>query len=225
MSFYPIYLTRLSEKKVVLIGGDEEAERKARELIQFGARVMIISNQLTENLLDLYREGQFYWIDRKYRYGDLQGAGFAIAAEYDDKLADTIAQEASERNILVNIMDNIPLSDSAFGSVIKRGELTISFSTNGLAPALAVRLKEKLQREIDHAYEEFLDWAGRLRPLINHHITDGELRKKLWYEWVDSEVISLLRENRKDEAMEITSGIWGNKITEKVFVKSENEQG
>ena len=225
MSFYPIYLTRLYEKKVVLIGGDEEAERKAYELLEFGARLVIISPHLTEKLTELYRAGRFYWIDRPYRYGDLNGAGFAIAAEYNDELAETIAQEASERNILVNIMDNIPLSDSAFGSVIKRGELTISFSTNGLAPALAVRLKEKFKREIDHAYEEFLEWAAKLRPHINQHITDSELRKKLWYKWVDSEVITLLREKRKVEAWEVTSGIWGNQITEKVLVESENEQG
>ena len=212
MSFYPIYLTRLSEKKVILIGGDEEAERKASELIDFGARLVIISAQLTENLQSMYRAGRFYWIDRGYRYGDLKGSGFVIAAEYDEELAEAIAQEAGERNILVNIMDNIPLSDSAFGSVIKRGELTVSFSTNGLAPALAVRLKEKFQRELDQAYEEFLELAGALRPFINKHITDGELRKKLWYQWVDSEVTSLLRENKREEALAASAEIWGEGI-------------
>lgn len=212
MSFYPIYLTRLSEKKVVLIGGDEEAERKAKELLDFNVRLEIINSTLPESLIRLYRRGNFRWIDRPYRYGDLEDAAFVVAAEYDHDTAETIAQEARERNILTNIMDNIPLSDSAFGSVIKQGDLTISFSTNGLAPALAVRLKEKLQREVDEAYRKFLELAKKLRPYINEQINDSELRKKLWYEWVDSEVIDLLRQNRWNDALKLTAEIWGEEI-------------
>lgn len=215
MSFYPIYLTRLEEQKVVLIGGDEEAERKGRELLDFGVSLEIINPTLPDSLLKLYRQGRFRWVDRAYQYGDLEGAAFVVAAEYDDQTAETIAQETRERNILTNIMDNIPLSDSAFGSIIKQGELTISFSTNGLAPALAVRLKEKLQQEVDEAYGQFLEWARLLRPHINEQITDSEKRKKLWYQWVDSEVIELLRQNRPDDARQLTEQIWGKDLVDR----------
>lgn len=212
MSFYPVYLTRLHQKKVVLIGGNEEAARKAQELLAFDAHVQIISRLLVPSLQLLYEEARINWLPRDYRYGDLKDAGFVIAADYTRNIAETAAREADEKNLLINVMDNIPLSNSAFGSLVHRGKLTVSFSTNGLAPALAVRLKERFQSEIDEAYESFLELSETLRDPVMKTIRDPETRKTKWYQWVDSETISLLREGKQDEALAVTARIWGRDI-------------
>ncbi|MBP3192614.1 precorrin-2 dehydrogenase/sirohydrochlorin ferrochelatase family protein [Natronogracilivirga saccharolytica] len=212
MSFYPVFLTRLHENKVVLLGGDEEAERKTAELISFGARVHVISSEITGQMQSWYEDGAFEWTPREYKFGDLEGAGFVVAAEYTNRVAAEAAQEAGKRNLLINVMDNIPLSNSAFGSVVCQGKLTVSFSTNGLAPALAVRLKERFQQELDDAYGEFLALSETIRPAIMETITDGEIRKKKWYDWVDSETITLLREGNREKALDVTESIWGSRI-------------
>lgn len=209
MSFYPVFLTRIDEREVILIGGNEEAARKAGELIEFGARLTIISETLNDELMMRHRKNEFRWINRRYRSGDLENACFVVAAEYDEDLAKAVAAEARDRNILVNIMDNREKSDCAFGSIIRQGDLTISFSTNGIAPALAVRLKEKFRQELGDAYGEFLELARALRPQINALFTDAHLRKQKWFEWVDSDVIAHLGRGERGKAIDLTSEIWG----------------
>ncbi|MDG5767751.1 bifunctional precorrin-2 dehydrogenase/sirohydrochlorin ferrochelatase [Balneolales bacterium ANBcel1] len=222
-SFYPIYLTRLDEKKVVLLGGDEEAERKLDELLSFGARVHVLSEEITDEMRRWHDGGRFKWTAREYRFGDLEGAGFVVAADYSQQMAEEAAGEAKERNLIINVMDNIPLSNSAFGSVVRRGKLTVSFSTNGLAPALAVRLKQRFQRELDEAYGEFLELAEQIRPSIMALMHDSEARKKRWYEWVDSEVIPLLREGRRDDALALTEQIWGRAIMKRSGLRAKEK--
>ena len=212
MSFYPIYLTRLDERKVVLIGGNEEAERKTIELLSFDAIVHVISASLTERLKQLHQEGKFEWTSRDYRYGDLEGAAFAVAADYSPDIAHEASREASARNLLINVMDNIPLSNAAFGSVFRQGKLTVSLSTNGLAPALAVRLKERFREELDEAYGEFLEIASRLRDPVMHLIRDPEIRKQKWYEWVDSDSLELLRRGDRKGALKTAESVWGSEV-------------
>ncbi len=212
MAFYPIYLTRLDEHKVALIGGNEEAERKTIELLSFDAKIHVISASLTERLEQLYREGKFEWTSRDYRYGDLEGVAFAVAADYTREIAIDASREAAERNLFINVMDNIPLSNAAFGSVIRRGKLTVSFSTNGIAPALAVRLKERFGEELDGAYGEFLEIASRLRDPVMHLIREPDLRKQKWYEWVDSDTLEMLRKGDRTAALKTTESVWGSEV-------------
>ncbi len=221
MSFYPIYLTRLHEQKVVLLGGNEEAERKTEELLSFNANVHVISLTLTDRLSQLHQEGSIEWTAREYSYGDLEGAAFAIAADYTPDIAQTVSGEAKDRNLLINVMDNIPLSNAAFGSVIRQGKLTVSFSTNGLAPALAVRLKERFREELDDAYAEFLEIAGTLRDPVMQLIRDPELRKQKWYEWVDTDTLDLLRKGDRSAALDATEAVWGHDVMNKAGLRIE----
>lgn len=212
MSFYPVYLTRLNQKKVILLGGNHEAERKTGELLSFDAKVHVISPEITGQMMQWFDKGAIDWTSRHYEYGDFEGAGFVVAADYTDEIAESAAREADERNLLINVMDNIPLSNSAFGSIVKQGKLTVSFSTNGLAPALAVRLKERFQSELDEAYGAFLELSEAMRDPIMESITDADARKSKWYEWVDSETIPLLRKGKRKKALDVTEKIWGRDI-------------
>lgn len=219
MSFYPIYLTRLDRNKVILLGGNEEAERKTEELLAFGARVHVISREITGRMRSWYGEGRIGWTARNYRYGDLEEAGLVVAADYTEEIAGEAAREAGEKNLVINVMDNIPLSNSAFGSVVRQGKLTVSFSTNGLAPALAVRLKERFQRELDEAFGEFLELSEAIRQPVMKTVKDPEERKRKWYTWVDSDTISLLRENKREQALARTEEIWGKEILEQAGLR------
>ncbi len=88
----------------------------------------------------------------------------------------------------------------SFGSIHRRGELTIAISTNGWAPAVAVRLKEKLQREIGPEYTDFLELLKSVRPEITASIADFGKRRELWYRIVDSEALAMLARGQKDAA-------------------------
>ncbi len=221
MNVYPIYLSRLHEKKTVLIGGNHEAERKAGELLQRNAKITVINPQLSEKLLRWVNDGIIDWIPRRYREGDLEGAFLVIAAESINDENLRIYREAEDLGILVNVMDDIPHANFSFGSMVKRGPLTISISTSGAAPTLAVRLRERFEKEFGNEYEIFLTLMQKLRDPMRRQISDFDQRKSLWYQIVDSDVIDLLRNGKEDPALEKIREIVGSDIMEDLLTLSE----
>jgi siroheme synthase-like protein len=86
--------------------------------------------------------------------------------------------------------------------VHRQGDLTIAISTNGQAPAIAVRLREKFQREIGPEYAALLAMLRIFRPIIADGIPDFSARRKLWYCIVDSDVLQQIRKGRMEAAAE-----------------------
>lgn len=216
---YPIYLRRLDERKTVLIGGDREAESKAEELLERNARLTVISPRLTDTLKRWADEGRFTWIQRSYRPGDLGGAFMAIVADFEGDTNQKVYREAIERDILVNVMDDIPHANFAFGSIVKRGPLTISVSTGGAAPALAVRLRQRFEKEFGSEYADFLEFMRSLRTPMARHYTDFKTRKRLWYELIDSEVLTLFDEGRTEQAYRRSAEIVGESVVTEALMQ------
>ena len=212
MNMFPIYLRRLDERKTVLVGGDHEAEGKVKQLLKRNARLTVISPLLTENLKQWANEDRFHWIPRRYKSGDLEGAFMAIVAEYENDENKKIFEEARERDILVNVMDDIPHANFAFGSIVKQGPLTISISTSGAAPALSVRLRQRFEEEFGPEYGQFLKFMKKLRkPMAEYH-DKFETRRRLWYRLIDSDVLSLFRQKKIQQAYHRTSEIVGREV-------------
>lgn len=212
MEMFPIYLRRLDERKTVLIGGNHEAEDKAAQLLERNARLTVVSPQLTENMQRWAAQNRFEWIPRNYRQGDLEGAFMAIVADFDGDINKKVYQEARERDILVNVMDDIPHANFAFGSIVRRGPLTISISTSGAAPALSVRLRQRFEKEFGPEYEHFLEFMQKLRKPMKQYHYKFETRKKLWYKIIDLEILTLFREGRTEDAYNRTAEIVGEEL-------------
>ena len=212
MKMFPIYLRRLDERKTVLVGGDHEAEGKVKQLLKRNARLTVISPLLTENLKQWANEDRFHWISRRYNSGDLEGAFMAIVADYENDENEKIFEEARDRDILINVMDDIPHANFAFGSIVKQGPLTISISTSGAAPALSVRLRQRFEEEFGPEYGQFLKFMKKLRKPMSEYHDKFETRRKLWYRLIDSEVLSLFRQKKIQQAYHRTSEIVGREV-------------
>ncbi|WP_142453361.1 precorrin-2 dehydrogenase/sirohydrochlorin ferrochelatase family protein [Gracilimonas mengyeensis] len=212
MEMFPIYLRRLDEQTTVLIGGDEEAEGKVHQLLDRNAKLTVISPYLTEKMHHWAKEDRFHWIPRQYQPGDLEGAFMAIVAEYKGDVNEQVYHEAMERKILVNVMDDLPHANFAFGSIVRRGPLTISISTSGAAPALSVRLRQRFEKEFGPEYGYFLEFMQKLRAPMSKHHYEFATRKKLWYELIDSEVLTLFQQGKEEEAHAKTAEILGKEV-------------
>lgn len=222
LDVYPIYLRRLNERKTVIIGGNWEAEGKVKDFLDRNALLTVISPTLNETLQKWAEENRFEWIQREYQYGDLADASIAIVAEYEGDINQKVYKEAEERNILVNVMDDIPHANFAFGSIVKQGPLTISISTGGAAPALAVRLRQRFEKEFGEEYGKFLELMQSLRKPMKKHFHEFDTRKKLWYELIDSEILTLFRENKVDKALNRAKEIVGDEVVNEALEFERN---
>ncbi|QOY91725.1 precorrin-2 dehydrogenase/sirohydrochlorin ferrochelatase family protein [Paludibaculum fermentans] len=168
---YPIILD-VEGKKCLVLGSGREADEKSAALARAGAV--------------LHRRAE-------YDSADLDSCFAVISAGPDRSRNPEIFAEAERRGILVCCVDDPPHCRFTFASVVRQGELVIAISTGGACPALAVRIREKLERELGPEYAEFLKLARRLRGRLAETVPDFQERRKLWYALVDSEILDHYR--------------------------------
>lgn len=193
---YPLFLIGLHRRRCVVLGGGEEAERKVDGLLACDARVTLIASEISEVLRHHADLERIRWIKRDYQPGDLRGALLVIAAGFDRELNAVAWQEAESEGVLMNAADDVEHCNYIAGSVVRRGPLAVAISTGGCAPALAVRLRERLERMLGAEYDLFLRWMWDLRDLLGRRYTDFAERRSMWYRLVDSDILALLRRGR-----------------------------
>lgn len=200
MKPYPIFLIDLADRHCIVIGGGREAEYKVRGLLDCDATVTVISPLLSKRLQKWADDGSFTWLQRSYQLGDLHGAFLVIAEHGDSESNGRIWAEAQSAGALVNVMDDAAHCNFVAGSVVRQGPLALSISTSGCAPTLSVRLRQRFEKEFGPEYDLFLRWLGALRkPMASHYPAFGERRKR-WYQLVDSDILSLLRDGDTKQA-------------------------
>ncbi len=209
MKGYPLFLIGLEKRRCVVVGGGREAERKIEGLLECDAATTVIARDVTDRIRSLATEGRLIWIARNYRSGDLKHAFLVIAERRDRATNIRIWNEAQSEGALVNVMDDVEHCDFIAGSVIRRGPLTVAISTGGCAPALAVRLRERLQRELGPEYATFLEMMRALREPMIRRYPDFDERRARWYALVDSDIIEHLRAGRTELARALLEQLIG----------------
>ena len=207
-AYYPVFLS-LTERLVVVVGGGAIAERKVSGLLPTGARVRVVAPELTPELARLAERGEIEHRARDYQPGDLEGAVLALAQPGGAVRDAAFFAEAEASGIFANVEDVVDRCSFIAPSIVRRGDLVIAISTAGRAPALAVRLRQRLEQELGPEYGALLELAGRLRAPLAQAVPEFEERRRRWYELVDSDVLDLFRDGRAPEARELAEQILG----------------
>lgn len=185
MTYYPVALD-LRERRCVVVGGGSLAEQKVLGLREAGARVTVISPTLTPALEELARQHAIDVRRRHYRRGDLQDARLAIAATEDRAINPAVFAEAEARGIPLNAVDDVPHCSFIAPAIHREGPITVTVSTAGKSPAMAVRLRERIAKIVTRADGQLVELLGSLRPEIAARLPDAAARARLWYDIVDS---------------------------------------
>jgi precorrin-2 dehydrogenase / sirohydrochlorin ferrochelatase len=179
MILFPAFL-KLAGRRCLVAGAGPVAEGKIEGLLRAGADVRVVAPEATRRIRGLARAKKIRWDERAFRASDLSGAFLIVAATSSPSLHAQIYRQAQRRGVLCNVVDDPEHCDFYYGSVVRRGELQIAISTGGHSPALAHRLRKKLEREFGAEYEEWLKELGKMRErLFAKKITPGRRRAVL----------------------------------------------
>lgn len=192
---FPVFLD-LTGKRCLVTGAGYEVPSKVQALVDASANVLYVNPSAEPPIEALAAAGLIQWRQREFEPVDLQDC-FLVITDHEENAE--IFRMAEEGRVLCNSVDDPAHCRFSFGSIHRQGELTIAISTNGWAPAVAVRLKERLQREIGPEYAEFLKLLKEVRPEITSRIGDFATRRALWYRIVDSEALHLLKDGHIEE--------------------------
>jgi precorrin-2 dehydrogenase / sirohydrochlorin ferrochelatase len=192
MRYYPAFLD-LMDVSCLVVGGGQVGERKVKTLQSCGARVFMISRELTPYLEEEVRQGRVELLAPDYKTGHLTGKFLVIGATDDPLLNGKIGREARERGILCNLVDKPQECNFILPSLVTRGDLTIAVSTAGKSPALAKKIRQDLEEEFTEIYGLYLELLGQIRNEILSRTMSQQENKKIFQTLVNSPVLSWLK--------------------------------
>jgi precorrin-2 dehydrogenase/sirohydrochlorin ferrochelatase len=105
------------------------------------------------------------------------------------------------------VVDQPHISNFIVPATLRQGDLQISISTNGKSPALARRIRERLEGEFGPEYAKFLEIIDRVRQKALATMPEPEKRRELFYRIVDSDLIELIREGKDQEVRKRLEGL------------------
>jgi precorrin-2 dehydrogenase / sirohydrochlorin ferrochelatase len=169
----PIVLD-LARVPVALVGRDAQALKRLRHLEADGvARVRVFSDAPSDGLRGYAGERL---IERLPTAADLAGSRVVFIADLPPEEIGDIATAAAVAGALINVEDQRSWCDFHSPSVVRRGDLLLSVSTNGQSPALAQRIRTLLESLFPAVWTERVAELGRLRRHLRAHGLAAEVR-------------------------------------------------
>jgi precorrin-2 dehydrogenase len=178
MSLYPIFL-KLQDRKVLVVGGGKVAEEKIFTLLRSANDVTVIAPRINNRIHGWIEEGRVRHIAGEYRSGMAGDYFLVITCTDSAEVNRKIYQEAQQAGVLCNAVDDPGYCDFYSPAVVSRGEFQIAISTGGNSPALAQRVRKKLEQEFGPEYEFLTGWLGRMREGIMKALPQNGTRKEL----------------------------------------------
>ncbi|MBI4574143.1 MAG: bifunctional precorrin-2 dehydrogenase/sirohydrochlorin ferrochelatase [candidate division NC10 bacterium] len=185
--FYPM-MVDVAGRRCLIVGGGPVAERKVTLLLECGADVEVVSPTASPRLTALATVGRLRLRRRPVRPADLAGAFLVVAATDDPQVNRDVAERARRAGGLVNVADDPGACSFLVPAVVRRGDLTVAISTGGGSPALAKKLRQRLERTIGPEYETFVAALRLLRERARQAIADPEERQAIYRRAVESDL-------------------------------------
>ena len=196
--YFPVFLN-IQRKKCVVVGGGQIAFRKVKMLLDCGASVTVISPVLHPDLSELSDKKSIRVIRRSYKLGDLKGAMIVVAATDVNKINRKVADEARSVRALINVVDDPKSSDFIIPSFFRRGDLTVSVSTAGRSPALARKIRTRLEENLGDEYRSLVTLINDARSSLKRQSIT--VSAEGWQAALDLDLLThLLRTGREEKA-------------------------
>ncbi len=119
----------LTDRTVVVVGGGSVAQRRVPRLLAAGARVRLVSPEVTAAVEGMAE--QLEWRHRSYLDGDLDGAWYALAATDDPEVNAQVMAEAQRRRVFCVRADDGDLGSAVTPAVGEHDGLSVGVLSGG----------------------------------------------------------------------------------------------
>ncbi|QJT16952.1 uroporphyrinogen-III C-methyltransferase [Aeromonas sp. 1805] len=216
MDYLPIFC-RLDNKPVLLVGGGEVAERKARLLLDAGAQLTVVAPELDPELAELAANGSIEWLAGEFAPAQLTGKWLVVAATDRREVNALVYQSANQARIFANVVDDPKRSSFIMPSIIDRSPLMVAISSGGKAPVLARLLREKLEALLPQHLGAVAAFAGSLRERVKARFTSMGERRRFWER--------LLGADRLGQALARGDSASANQLADSLFADESQTGG
>lgn len=180
MKAFPMFV-RTTGRRVVIVGGGEQAAQKARLMLKTDAQLVLVAETLEDELKGLVDEGRAVHTHclGVAVFDDAAMAFVGTGCPGLDAAAHALAKAA---RCPVNVVDQPDLCDLTTPAIVDRDPLVVAIGSEGTSPVLTRDIKTRLEQMLPQNIGGLAALAGRLRPSVNARVP-REQRRALWA-WV-----------------------------------------
>ena len=167
-NLFPIFL-KLENLHTLIVGGGYVGLEKITAVLDNSpqAKVTLVSPEIRTEIREIAASNsQITLIERKFDDSDFLNKDIVIVATNDKEENRRIKEEARSLHILCNVADTPALCDFYLSSVVRKGNLKVAISTNGMSPTLAKRLKEVLNESLPDNLETAMEQLKAVRDML-----------------------------------------------------------
>ncbi|WP_436955775.1 NAD(P)-binding protein [Staphylococcus sp. AS1337] len=164
MPFIPLMID-ISQKQIVVVGGGKVAERRVSTLVHYATDIHIISPTISENLRHMVKQDGVHWHAKSFEAKDIKRADLIIAATNSSEVNRQILA-SKPHHAFINMPSIAEKGDIVFPSILRRGKLTLSISTNGASPKLTAQILSEFKERFDDSYGDYVDFLYECRQKI-----------------------------------------------------------
>jgi siroheme synthase-like protein len=139
--WYPLFLD-IRGKRVLVVGGGRVALRKAKGVLDAGARVVAVAPEFAAEFADL----DVKRLEREFEDDDVEGAALVFAATDSREVNRRVGEAAAARGIVANIADAPEECGFIVPARVEHEGLTVAVSTGGADPSRAAKMKKRLEQ-------------------------------------------------------------------------------
>lgn len=148
--FLPISI-KLTNKKILVIGGGRIASHKINFLEQFTKNISVVAVEVCDNI----KTKGYSFEEKPYEKSDLEGAFLVYACTNNRKLKQQIKIDAENLGILTNVLDDPGLCDFISPAIYKRDHITIAVGSNGQEVRRAIAVRNKIREDLESDNDVF----------------------------------------------------------------------
>jgi siroheme synthase-like protein len=207
---YPVSLD-VSGRPCLVVGGGPVAAHKARGLVACGAVVSVIAPEVGADMEAL--APSLHAVQRRtFEPGDVSGYRLVITATGDTHVDGAVFRAAESSGVWVNSADDRAHSSFILPAVHRDEAVTVSVSTGGLSPALAVWLRDRVVAHCGTGVGTLAQMLGAARERLRHQ--GVRLDTVDWRALLDGPLPDLVDAGDMREAHEIVARATAQAATE-----------
>lgn len=167
---FPIFLKLNNDDlHLLIVGGGYVGLEKIEAVLGNSpeAKITLVAPEIRAEIQEIAAQyPHVVLLQRTFEDFDLDYKDLVIVATNDKEENKRIKRLARARHLLCNVADTPDECDFYLSSIVKKGNLKVAISTNGMSPTLAKRLREVLTEALPDDLETAMEQLKGVRDLL-----------------------------------------------------------
>lgn len=176
---FPIFM-KVEGRRVIIVGGGDEALAKARLLAQSSAEIVVVAPAPEADLVAWISANDAKLLAASFAPQMIEGAAMVFAATGEEAEDRAVVEAARALSVPVNAVDRPELCDFYTPALVNRAPVAVAIGTEGAGPVLAQMIRARIDRMLSPSLGVLATMAAEYRAAVERLVPKGNARRRFW---------------------------------------------